>query len=145
MMDAGFHRSFSVGFQPKEFSPSNDKSRQWGLDYTKQSLFELTNVPVPANPHATLVGIYRDAKEQLQARAAELKASGRALDARIAKMPKPEPEKISPMLEQVRARRKERELIARMGPAEHAAYLNEKAARKERLQAMAKRLREGQA
>ncbi|MCL8382481.1 phage major capsid protein [Xanthobacter aminoxidans] len=52
LVKGGFLNCVSVGFQPLEWSFSNDKSRPGGIDFKKQELLELSIVPVPANANA---------------------------------------------------------------------------------------------
>lgn len=59
MCQQGFLSAVSVGFQPTEWELSTDKARGadgWnpGVDYLKQTLFELSLCPVPANPEALI-------------------------------------------------------------------------------------------
>lgn len=49
MLKAGFLNATSVGFIPKEYSATEDESRPYGYDFTKQELLEFSVVPVPAN------------------------------------------------------------------------------------------------
>jgi HK97 family phage prohead protease len=48
----GWVNAVSVGFQPIEYTHSNDPARQGGLDFRRQSLLEISAVPVPANSNA---------------------------------------------------------------------------------------------
>ncbi len=50
----GFMNAGSVGFIPLEYNYSTDKSRPFGVDFTKQALIEFSIVPVPANANALL-------------------------------------------------------------------------------------------
>lgn len=52
MVTGGFLRTVSVGFQPIEWSLSNDRSRPGGIDFKRQALLEVSLCPVPANPNA---------------------------------------------------------------------------------------------
>lgn len=59
MCKDGFISATSVGFMPLEYELTTDKSRGadgWnpGVDHLKQELFELSIVPVPANPEALI-------------------------------------------------------------------------------------------
>lgn len=45
-------RAVSVGFLPLEYSWSDDDEREWGLDFKRQELLEISVVPVPANGNA---------------------------------------------------------------------------------------------
>ena len=48
----GFLNAVSVGFLPIEFEWSKDDDREWGIDFLKQSLLEISVCPIPANPNA---------------------------------------------------------------------------------------------
>jgi HK97 family phage prohead protease len=48
----GFIRACSVGFLPIEWQFSDDGDRQFGIDFKRQELLELSIVPVPANQNA---------------------------------------------------------------------------------------------
>jgi hypothetical protein len=52
MVKAGYVKATSVGFLPIEWGWSKDKSRPFGIDFTKQELLEISIVPVPANANA---------------------------------------------------------------------------------------------
>jgi hypothetical protein len=52
MVKAGYLNSVSVGFLPLEWAPTKDKSRPGGVDFKRQSLLEISIVPIPANPNA---------------------------------------------------------------------------------------------
>ena len=54
MTKAGFLKTVSVGFQPVEWVFSKDKSRPGGVDFKKQTLLEISIVPLPANPNALI-------------------------------------------------------------------------------------------
>lgn len=54
MTKAGFLKTVSVGFQPVEWVSSKDKSRPGGVDFKKQTLLEISIVPLPANPNALI-------------------------------------------------------------------------------------------
>ena len=45
----------SVGFMPTEYEWANDDDREWGIDYKKQELMEISVVPIPANSNALAV------------------------------------------------------------------------------------------
>ena len=49
-----FLKTVSVGFAPIEWEPTRDKSRPGGVDFKKQELWELSIVPIPANPNAVI-------------------------------------------------------------------------------------------
>jgi HK97 family phage prohead protease len=53
MAKAGFIRSESVGFRPKEWVMGNGKDQPYRT-FTKQELLEISLVAVPANPGATI-------------------------------------------------------------------------------------------
>jgi HK97 family phage prohead protease len=50
----GFINSVSVGFQPIEWRFSDDDDRQFGIDFIRQELLEISVVPVPANQNALI-------------------------------------------------------------------------------------------
>lgn len=52
MLQGGFLKCVSVGFQPIEWAAAKDKSRPGGIDFRKQELLEISVVPIPANPNA---------------------------------------------------------------------------------------------
>jgi HK97 family phage prohead protease len=52
MIKAGFIKAVSVGFIPLEWKFSSDAKRQFGIDFTKQELLEISVCPVPCNPNA---------------------------------------------------------------------------------------------
>ncbi|HEY2178109.1 MAG TPA: HK97 family phage prohead protease [Caulobacteraceae bacterium] len=52
LVDGGYLKAVSVGFMPKEWSWSSDKDRPYGIDFTKQTLLEISVCPVPCNPNA---------------------------------------------------------------------------------------------
>ena len=54
MIKAGFLKTVSVGFQPVEWVSCKDKSRPGGVDFKKQTLLEISIVPLPANPNALI-------------------------------------------------------------------------------------------
>ena len=63
MYKAGFMRAVSVGFMPLDYKPIIDEEGKFvGNDFIEQELFELSAVPVPANPEA-LGRILRGATE----------------------------------------------------------------------------------
>jgi HK97 family phage prohead protease len=47
-----FLNAVSVGFLPLEYDWSDDDEREWGLDFKRQELLEISVVPVPANGNA---------------------------------------------------------------------------------------------
>jgi hypothetical protein len=49
-----FINSVSVGFQPIQWKFSDDPDRQFGIDFERQELLEISVVPVPANAHALI-------------------------------------------------------------------------------------------
>jgi len=56
----GFLRATSVGFQDLEREPITDKEgNRTGWRYTRQELYELSAVPVPANPNALINAVQR--------------------------------------------------------------------------------------
>lgn len=56
MFEEGYLRTFSVGFQPKEWTKlSNDGEFPPRYKYTKQELVEISAVPIPALPTATII------------------------------------------------------------------------------------------
>jgi HK97 family phage prohead protease len=52
MVKAGFLKAVSVGFIPLEWAFTKDKSRPFGIDFSKQELLEISVCPVPCNPNA---------------------------------------------------------------------------------------------
>jgi hypothetical protein len=56
LYQSGFMRAVSVGFMPKEYQPiiepDDQGGRFLGYEFLEQELFELSGVPVPANPEA---------------------------------------------------------------------------------------------
>lgn len=56
----GYLRATSVGFRDLEREPITDKEgRQTGFLYKKQELYELSAVPVPANPNALIMAVQK--------------------------------------------------------------------------------------
>jgi uncharacterized protein len=56
----GYLRATSVGFQDLEREPINDKEgKQSGWRFKKQELYELSAVPVPANPQALVMAVQK--------------------------------------------------------------------------------------
>jgi len=56
----GYLRATSVGFRDLEREPITDKEgRQTGFRYKKQELYELSAVPVPANPSALIMAVQK--------------------------------------------------------------------------------------
>lgn len=47
-----FLNAVSVGFLPIEYGWSDDDEREWGLDFKRQELLEISVCPVPANSNA---------------------------------------------------------------------------------------------
>lgn len=68
----GFINTVSVGFQPTEFEAIDPDDWWSGLRYLKQSLLELSVVPVPANPEA-LIGLRSLAQKDKRFAPEELK------------------------------------------------------------------------
>ncbi len=56
MVRERFISAVSVGFIPIEYSFSKDKDRQFGIDFERQELVEISLVPVPANANALVEG-----------------------------------------------------------------------------------------
>lgn len=52
LVDGGYLKAVSVGFKPDEYVFTNDKNRPYGIDFTKQTLLEISVCPVPCNPNA---------------------------------------------------------------------------------------------
>lgn len=48
----GYINAVSVGFVPLEWSFTNDKERPYGIDFTRQTLLEISLCPVPCNGNA---------------------------------------------------------------------------------------------
>jgi len=56
----GYLRATSVGFQDLEREPITDKEgKQTGWRYKRQELYELSAVPVPANPNALVMAVQK--------------------------------------------------------------------------------------
>uniref|UniRef100_A0A7V4G702 Prohead serine protease domain-containing protein n=1 Tax=Desulfobacca acetoxidans TaxID=60893 RepID=A0A7V4G702_9BACT len=56
----GYLRATSVGFQDLEREPITDKEgKQTGWRYKRQELYELSAVPVPANPNALIMAVQK--------------------------------------------------------------------------------------
>lgn len=56
----GYLQATSVGFRDMEREPITDKEgRQTGFRYKRQELYELSAVPVPANPHAVMMAVQK--------------------------------------------------------------------------------------
>jgi HK97 family phage prohead protease len=56
----GYLRATSVGFRDLEREPITDKEgRQTGFRYKKQELYEVSAVPVPANPNALVLAVQK--------------------------------------------------------------------------------------
>jgi HK97 family phage prohead protease len=56
----GYLRATSVGFQDLEREPISDKEgKQTGWRYKRQELYELSAVPVPANPQALIMAVQK--------------------------------------------------------------------------------------
>lgn len=47
-----FLNAVSVGFIPTDYQWSKEDDREWGIDFLKQSLLEISLCPIPANPNA---------------------------------------------------------------------------------------------
>jgi HK97 family phage prohead protease len=47
-----FLNAVSVGFIPIDYEWSKEDDREWGIDFLKQTLLEISVCPVPANPNA---------------------------------------------------------------------------------------------
>lgn len=52
MVKGGFLNAVSVGFMPLEWVATKDKSRPGGIDFKRQSLMEISIVPLPANQNS---------------------------------------------------------------------------------------------
>jgi HK97 family phage prohead protease len=52
MVDGGFIKAVSVGFIPLEWSFAKEADRQFGINFSKQELIEISLCPVPCNPNA---------------------------------------------------------------------------------------------
>ncbi|MFZ5451620.1 MAG: HK97 family phage prohead protease [Thermodesulfobacteriota bacterium] len=80
----GYLRATSVGFRDLEREPITDKEgRQTGFRYKKQELYELSAVPVPANPNALIMAVQKGVVspqevEHLTSNANELDQEGKA-------------------------------------------------------------------
>jgi HK97 family phage prohead protease len=56
----GYLRATSVGFQDLNREPITDKEgKQTGFRYKKQELYELSAVPIPANPNALIMAVQK--------------------------------------------------------------------------------------
>jgi HK97 family phage prohead protease len=56
LVRAQFLNACSVGFAPLEWSFAKDPDRQFGIDFKRQELLELSVVPIPANANALVDG-----------------------------------------------------------------------------------------
>jgi HK97 family phage prohead protease len=56
MVCAGYISAGSVGFLPIDYAFSQDKDRDFGVDFKRQELLEFSICPVPANPNALIEG-----------------------------------------------------------------------------------------
>ena len=142
LVETGHLKATSVGFRVLEAKPSTDRERQGGYDFKRQELMEFSIVPVPANPECLICMSAEEEraerKAELRANLAEIKAKGRELDRKYAKLePKPE----HPALLQARAMRAERARIAAMDANELREHMNAKRARKAELLRRAEALR----
>ena len=75
----GYLKATSVGFQDLEREPIIDKKnegRQTGWRYLKQELYELSAVPVPANPNALMNAVQKGVLSQEEAQALEVQDRG---------------------------------------------------------------------
>lgn len=54
LVDGGFLKAVSVGFLPKDWAFTSDKSRPYGIDYKKQLLAEISVCAVPCNPNSLM-------------------------------------------------------------------------------------------
>jgi HK97 family phage prohead protease len=63
LVRARFLNACSVGFNPLEWSWSRDKDREFGIDFNRQEMLEVSVVPVPANANALVIG--RAARAQI--------------------------------------------------------------------------------
>lgn len=50
----GYVSAVSVGFKPIDFKWANEDDREWGIDFQRQELLEISVVPVPANANALI-------------------------------------------------------------------------------------------
>jgi hypothetical protein len=127
-----------VGFIPTAGKHSADIERRGGIDYSHQTFLEISVVPVPANPGATLS---RSDKERREDKLAEIMAVQREHEAKanmaMHSKPKLVPVSLPPevvaaqaKLAQARARRAELKLVAGMTVDEHREYIDAKAAKK---------------
>ena len=56
----GYLRATSVGFRDLDREPITDKEgKQTGFRYKKQELYELSAVPIPANPNALIMAVQK--------------------------------------------------------------------------------------
>jgi HK97 family phage prohead protease len=70
MCKDGFINATSVGFSPIEWDLSEDEARtgkNWGVDFHKQELYELSVVSIPANPEALIEPPVSDAPKSVDA------------------------------------------------------------------------------
>ena len=75
----GYLRATSVGFRDLEREPLTDKEgRQTGFRYKKQELYELSAVPVPANPNALVMAVQKGvvSSQEVESLAIVAKKSG---------------------------------------------------------------------
>ena len=110
---SGVMKATSVGFVPMEFEPI----KGGGFRFTKIELMETSLVSIPASRGSLRERTAAEEKEARLEYAEEMKAKGRELDRRYGPVKaEAEPETVSPLLAQVRARRAQRARIAAMDP-----------------------------
>lgn len=78
LIDGGFLRATSVGFNPKKYTINEERR---GLDFTEVELLEFSVVPVPANPEALMIA--REFKADVEAMRTWAKSMLEALDADV--------------------------------------------------------------
>ena len=54
MVAGGWLNAVSVGFLPTDYDWADDEDREWGIDFLRQQLLEISVVPVPALPSALI-------------------------------------------------------------------------------------------
>lgn len=54
LINGGFLRGVSVGFIPLEYEFVNEKDRPFGINYTRQTLLEISICAIPCNPNALI-------------------------------------------------------------------------------------------
>ena len=84
MLRSGFLAATSVGFAPISAEFSSDPDRRGGMDFTRQSLLEISVVTVPSNPEALRVEV--DLSPEQRCREIEIQKIARARRARAVRL-----------------------------------------------------------